>query len=768
DLQWTNPTDPDVETVRLSYGPTSGALSPYSGPLNPDGTRVDGLESGVEYTLILTVVDDDGNESDPVTATVLPYGEFGSVDSVILNVADGCLTNVTETMEYSLDGGGTWTLCSPQAGTVEISFSAGDEVWVRQRDDASTERYLGTIAALSGIDLYPGSPIYVGTGWWTDDGTGAPGDSMRVMFSYQNAGTSSGGSLVMQVTGYLSENREITATDTVLFQTTTTLATTVGDNPEVPFDFTVPAVAPGVYYIGVTLDSADQVAEMVEGNNTSPSVFVGELRIVDSAVLPSGGVKVVNSWGDWGGWDNIPDGHYWITYETLKYLQSPIYYYYNDFSAAYEPTVLAVFELSHPYRDECWIKLGIGDPDDPVMVKDMQAYFYNGSTATLYSGHLPFPSNAMAVDVSEFAALINDHDLYLEVENLGSTVGSVDRFTVEFYSDYDSPPFKIITGPLGAIADGPPSRFVASTAGSLTASELVEIQPLPRSDAFGTTFLERTPTEEELARDMARIGVYEPGRNYNVIVDGFGTGLMPPTEAEWQSMVRLDGISSGIRAFGTLPDSIDNSATKYFPPVGSQANEGSCVAFSVGYYIHTYQEAREHDWDLSGVSWTGGYYGEPATSQDRIMSPDFVYHQINEGVDAGSSMIVAVSIVTLLGASSWTEMPYDPDDHTSWPSESAYREAARYRGAPVGNLFWINHHNGYFTIQDDADIDLLKQLLAEGYCLSISVHAGDVYDNLDSHDVLDTITMPLNGTNHANTVVGYKENTAWNPVNPDG
>ena len=428
-------------------------------------------------------------------------------------------------------------------------------------------------------------------------------------------------------------------------------------------------------------------------------------------------------------------------------------------------TRLADFQISHPYRDECYIRVGLGDPADPHMVKDMQAYFFNGSTYTLYSGHVPFPGNALALDVSEFAAFINDYDLFLEIVNFGSTAGSVTGFSVEFYSDYDGAPFRIISGTTGTVSGGS-TVFAAGTEGALTAGELAAIQPPLRTAALQPAFSQRTPTAVELAQAKARIGVYRPGADYNPLIMGYGTGLVPPTESEWESMVRLESVD-GAPDRGSLPDQIDNSATQYFPPIGNQANEGSCVAFSVGYYIHTYQEAREHGWDLSSTSWTGGYYGQPDSNRDRIMSPDFVYHQINGGVDGGARYYNAVGLVTVVGGASWEQMPYDTSDHATWPSEAAFREAARYRGAAVGASYWLGNHHGYFIIQDDSDIDLLKQLLAEGYCVSTAVDAYEMYDYMDTYDVVSGTTIPVTGTNHANTIVGYKEGSAWDPADPE-
>ena len=44
-----------------------------------------------------------------------------------------------------------------------------------------------------------------------------------------------------------------------------------------------------------------------------------------------------------------------------------------------------------------------------------------------------------------------------------------------------------------------------------------------------TRAMRRAMTAQEFERLREKVGVYEQGRNYNVVVDGFGTGLRPPT-----------------------------------------------------------------------------------------------------------------------------------------------------------------------------------------------------------------------------------------------
>jgi hypothetical protein len=251
-------------------------------------------------------------------------------------------------------------------------------------------------------------------------------------------------------------------------------------------------------------------------------------------------------------------------------------------------------------------------------------------------------------------------------------------------------------------------------------------------------------THEDIEQLKELMGVYDPSVNYNVIIDGHGTGLQPPTEEEWDAMVGNLTIVDEIRT-PTAPPAVDNAATNWFPPIGNQDGEGSCVTWAVGYYMKTFQEAKEHNWDLSGVSWTGGYYGQPSAERDKIMSPDFIYHQINNGVDHGSSFGDAINLVCHIGASSWQTMPYSPSDHVSWPSEAAWREAPLYRG-----------DGGYHYASVTSGVGTLKNWLADGNLAVIVVAAGE-YSKLDANDLWTVDTYSGTGLNHANTIVGYDD-----------
>ena len=770
-LSWADPLDSDFSHCEIWYGANGTADTTFSGAVSSLGTEVTGLINGNAYVFLLKTVDTTGNISEgaiiaamPTSSTTVLHGEstFSYLDIIQL-----AIFGVSVQDSYSVDNQTTWQKCD--SGYQQVTLTPESRVWIRDDTESGSERYLGQAESFTGPDLIAGDFLFLGQDGWYDQVHAAPGEVLELFCYITNIGDSSAYSSDHTIRFYISEDREITDTDTQIHEVSFPYSCPVGDTfvcESAPTaSFAVPGnLVPGTYFIGCIVDATAVITEINEGNNATSPETVVEITVTDTAVLSSGAVKIVNSWGT-GTWENKSDGHYWMPYDVLKNNQVIIRYYYNSFSNQYEPSVLMAFKVDHPYREEIRITMGLGDPNQPYMEKFFQSREWYG---TPISGALPFPPNLMCLDISEFATAINRYDLFMTIENTGSTTAAVTEAAVEFYSEYDSPPFKTIDGSNVTVAGGETSSILLSTKGSLNFSEEQAILPLPRALAVDDIALsERLPTSEEIASYKNRYGVFSRGTNYNDLYYGqYGTGNAPPSSDEWDAMKILVGIDT-YTYMGPLPDAIDHSLTQYFPPVGNQGSEGSCSAFSVGYYIHTFTEAKEHDWDLSGTTWTASPWpGYPSTNLDRIISPDFVYHQINYGGDYGSNISQAASLLTRIGGATWSTMPYDDTESTSWPSEAAWREAARYRGREVPNLYWDYVPVGYFIIEDDSDIHLLKSILAAGYCVSTAVDA-DIYSiYLDSNDVLSAGTMWAT-TNHAQTIVGYKEGSTWDVSNPD-
>lgn len=262
----------------------------------------------------------------------------------------------------------------------------------------------------------------------------------------------------------------------------------------------------------------------------------------------------------------------------------------------------------------------------------------------------------------------------------------------------------------------------------------------------------RRMNKSELAQFKKLVGVSKDGENYNKKINGHGTGLKPPSATQWEKIAASPILAEHMSfTISTAPSFHDNSNTIWFPPIGNQDGEGSCVAWATAYYTKTFQEALEHNWDLSGAKMEGEYpYLFPSPEyQDKIFSPDFIYHQINRGSDRGAWYDDALNCMFEVGACSWQEMPYDPTDSTSWPGESAWREAPLYRSGTGYNMV---------NFVSDSEIEDLKLLLVNRNLAIISIDANKYSSFASGEDLwtLDNYVSP--NTNHANTVVGYDDN----------
>jgi len=104
-----------------------------------------------------------------------------------------------------------------------------------------------------------------------------------------------------------------------------------------------------------------------------------------------------------------------------------------------------------------------------------------------------------------------------------------------------------------------------------------------------------------------------------------------------------------------LPENYDLS--NMMPPVRSQGSQGSCVAWATTYYLKSYQEKIQHEYEY--------------LSYEDIMSPAFVYNQskANEDCGSGSAIARALEVLKNKGSNTWKEFPYTDLDCSRSPSE---------------------------------------------------------------------------------------------------
>lgn len=133
-----------------------------------------------------------------------------------------------------------------------------------------------------------------------------------------------------------------------------------------------------------------------------------------------------------------------------------------------------------------------------------------------------------------------------------------------------------------------------------------------------------------------------------------------------------------------IPSSTD--WTPNMPPVGDQGNQGSCVAWSMGYALRTYLYQVKTNW------------GDKTT--DHQFSPSYIYNQINDGVDQGSSPYDAARLLESQGCATLAVMPYNDSDYKTQPNADQKANAANYKIADWDYL--------------DNDTTAIKSALASG------------------------------------------------------
>ncbi len=176
--------------------------------------------------------------------------------------------------------------------------------------------------------------------------------------------------------------------------------------------------------------------------------------------------------------------------------------------------------------------------------------------------------------------------------------------------------------------------------------------------------------------------------------------------------------------------------SEFLPPVGNQGRQGSCVAWATAYYYQTFQEWKEHRWDVNITS--------------HQFSPAFVYNHINGGMDEGAFISDAFKLFMENGCATLEDFPYNDQDYTTWPSEIAYEHAIYFRDDQ-----WY-----YIFTGNETGIEQIKQLLADTNLVVIGIEVYPNFDYIQNYDYTYCVN-DVYGTSrggHAVTIVGYDDN----------
>ena len=140
-----------------------------------------------------------------------------------------------------------------------------------------------------------------------------------------------------------------------------------------------------------------------------------------------------------------------------------------------------------------------------------------------------------------------------------------------------------------------------------------------------------------------------------------------------------------------FPNFVDLSSS--MPPTGEQGIQASCVAWSTAYALKSYQENIEER-----IS----FLKDNKIDDDRIFSPSFIYNQLNNGRDGGISIISALDFISEKGCATLKDMPYNPADYLTLPTDAVKQNAQNYKIS-------------YWRKVDVSDIQEIKKQLNAGY-----------------------------------------------------
>ena len=232
------------------------------------------------------------------------------------------------------------------------------------------------------------------------------------------------------------------------------------------------------------------------------------------------------------------------------------------------------------------------------------------------------------------------------------------------------------------------------------------------------------------------------------------TGLITDNTRMRSSKGLPESIEAELRQYGmdplSLPPSVDYSGSALIPPVGEQ-HENSCVGWSVGYYLRSYQQAKDFMWDVKQNG---------TIISDHVFSPSFIYNQLNKGIDNGCSLADAAQLLQQTGAATMLDFPYIPGDITTRPSNSVMASAYPHRVREWCRLF------SKYDTPDQEIVQRTKEYLNTG---DLVVAGGNIgysfcYPRKDNNDISIITVESYTPYKHAYVVVGYDDTF----ISPDG
>ncbi len=256
----------------------------------------------------------------------------------------------------------------------------------------------------------------------------------------------------------------------------------------------------------------------------------------------------------------------------------------------------------------------------------------------------------------------------------------------------------------------------------------------------GREYLFEYISEEKVQQVKEQILFKDEPKNWNILYDGYATGLALPSEKDLNSLIGKMWIKNLASEPQENPPgaSYDLSSQIYFPKVGNQQGQGSCAAWAVTYYVYGYLEAKDNGWNAK------------AGAAEHLISPAWTYNKVATS-NYGSWMTTNAQILVDWGCATLATMPYDDSDYYSWGNESAWREAPLHRALDYYLM-------DFDEVNPNSTIDMIKDFINNDTPLTFTLHAGEFTPGFaDGNFIISSTEYDNPSYNHAQTIVGYND-----------
>lgn len=212
-----------------------------------------------------------------------------------------------------------------------------------------------------------------------------------------------------------------------------------------------------------------------------------------------------------------------------------------------------------------------------------------------------------------------------------------------------------------------------------------------------------------------------------------------------------------VQSTQSLPASVDLSTSPYFPPIGSQGNLGSCVAWSTTYYQFTFAANK-----LNNI----------VSTESTAYSPSWVYNWLitaTPGEKTGVERTIVYDMISKRGCLTMADCPYYNSNGTYNSSitndTQKMIDALKTRITSYGNPY-IRTYDDPITSPNDSKLDNIKTLLNNGYLLQVNVRYNFTTKQTTNNE--EAVCAYYDTTlGHGLTVVGYNDNVQCD-INGDG